>query len=65
MASFTGMFVNSWVGSIKPFYGAKERRKRWKDKMTGRKHIKVEDKTQANQIVSLRCALSFLSLNEF
>lgn len=24
MASFMGMFVNSWVGSIKPFYGGRE-----------------------------------------
>lgn len=45
MASFTGMFVNSWVGSIKPFYeGEKKRRERWRDEVRGRKHIKVEDK---------------------
>lgn len=24
MASFTGMFVNSWTGSIKSFYGVKK-----------------------------------------
>lgn len=54
MASFMGMFVNSWVGSIKPFYGGREGGRDVRE----RKRVKVEDKARANQAVLYCCALS-------